>query len=50
LSAATDGYGAVPTPVTGTLSVELAARVFPAFGSPEPVPVSVMRAGAGRET
>jgi hypothetical protein len=26
----------VPTPVTGTLSVELAARVFPAFGSPEP--------------
>ena len=39
------GTGAVPTLVTCTFSVELADKAFPAFGSPEPARVSVMRKG-----
>ena len=39
------GTGSVPTLVTCTFSVELAARVLPAFGWPELARVSVMRKG-----
>ena len=44
---APDGTGVVPTPVTCTLSVEAAARVWPAYvvGSVAPVRVSTIRKG-----